>query len=130
MSRVEEELVGSLTCFLIKHSGEKQLCLAIMDKETVFNLKGMKKECLLLMDSPNYRFSMPTVLNLIVKDKDFSGPVGENIATQKAEDVTGEIKVNSIVEGISFSDVLNSIIKLCNIVYEKFCPDVGSFPFL
>lgn len=41
MSRVEEELVGSLTCFLIKHSGEKQLCLAIMDKETVFNLKGM-----------------------------------------------------------------------------------------
>ncbi|WP_221411881.1 hypothetical protein, partial [Phocaeicola massiliensis] len=67
MSRVEEELVGSLTCFLIKHSGEKQLCLAIMDKETVFNLKGMKKECLLLMDSPNYRFSMPTVLNLIVK---------------------------------------------------------------
>ena len=35
MSRVEEELVGSLTCFLIKHSGEKQLCLAIMDKETV-----------------------------------------------------------------------------------------------
>ena len=60
----------------------------------------------------------------------FSGPVGENIATQKAEDVTGEIKVNSIVEGISFSDVLNSIIKLCNIVYEKFCPDVGSFPFL
>ena len=67
MSRVEEELVGSLTCFLIKHSGEKQLCLAIMDKETVFNLKGMKKECLLLMDSPNYRFSMPTILNLIVK---------------------------------------------------------------
>lgn len=52
------------------------------------------------------------------------------IATKKAEGVTDETKVNSIIEGISFSDVLNSIIKLCNIVYEKFCPDVGSFPFL
>ena len=52
------------------------------------------------------------------------------IAAKKAEGVTDETKVNSIVEGISFSDVLNSIIKLCNIVYEKFCPDVGSFPFL
>lgn len=52
------------------------------------------------------------------------------IATKKAEGITDETKVNSIVEGISFSDVLNSIIKLCNIVYEKFCPDVGSFPFL
>ena len=52
------------------------------------------------------------------------------IATNKAEGVTDETKVNSIIEGISFSDVLNSIIKLCNIVYEKFCPDVGSFPFL
>ena len=30
------------------------------------------------------------------------------IATQKAEGVTDETKVNSIVEGISFSDVLNS----------------------
>lgn len=30
------------------------------------------------------------------------------IATKKAEGVTGETKVNSIVEGISFSDVLNS----------------------
>ncbi len=30
------------------------------------------------------------------------------IATKKAEGVTDEIKVNSIVEGISFSDVLNS----------------------
>ena len=52
------------------------------------------------------------------------------IATKKAEGITDETKVNSIIEGISFSDVLNSIIKLCNIVYEKFCPDVGSFPFL
>ena len=39
--KYKEEIIGSLTCFLIKHSGEKQLCLAIMDKETVFNLKGM-----------------------------------------------------------------------------------------
>ena len=30
------------------------------------------------------------------------------IATKKAEGVTDETKVNSIVEGISFSDVLNS----------------------
>jgi hypothetical protein len=30
------------------------------------------------------------------------------IATKKAEGVTDEAKVNSIVEGISFSDVLNS----------------------
>lgn len=42
-------------------------------------LKDMKKELLLLMDSPNYRFSMPTVLNLIAKDKGFSGSVGEII---------------------------------------------------
>ena len=30
------------------------------------------------------------------------------IATKKAEGVTDETKVNSIIEGISFSDVLNS----------------------
>ena len=30
------------------------------------------------------------------------------IATKKAEGITDETKVNSIVEGISFSDVLNS----------------------
>ena len=64
------------------------------------------------------------------KIKTFRVRLEKTSPPKRAEDVTGEIKVNSIVEGISFSDVLNSIIKLCNIVYEKFCPDVGSFPFL
>ena len=32
------------------------------------------------------------------------------IATKKAEGVTDETKVNSIIEGINFSDVLNSMV--------------------
>ena len=32
------------------------------------------------------------------------------IATKKAEGVTDETKVNSIIEGISFSDVLNPMV--------------------
>ena len=49
--------------------------------------------------------------SLIVAQQKFTGvdtAILTRIATKKAEGVTDETKVNSIVEGISFSDVLNS----------------------